>query len=229
MLTGETDRLDRDLYLGVGAAVNRDYKLILAGSNPKLKLEKDLFTDMRKHPSEDAECTDNPAEKARMEAFIRKYDDAMEPSQKELPYGYGKEGFKAPKEWKVAYPPVGEVPYSNPLDVEFGDPYVLLASDGKSYMYGTGGVKDGFGCYRSDNLADWEYLGQVYRGNTPESWACSSFWAPEVYEKDGKQLYCVYHGRTAATGHQRVVFINKMYIRDGRLTVEGPTTGAGKL
>ena len=29
--------------------------------------------------------------------------------------------------------------YSNPLPVQFGDPYVLLASDGLYYMYGTGG------------------------------------------------------------------------------------------
>lgn len=76
--------------------------------------------------------------------------------------------------------------YSNPLDVEFGDPYILLASDGRYYMYGTGGVENGFGGYVSDNLADWEYLGAVYRGNTPESWTLKKFWAPEVYEKDGK-------------------------------------------
>ena len=76
--------------------------------------------------------------------------------------------------------------YTNPLDVKFGDPYVLLASDGHYYMYGTGGVEDGFGCYRSDDLVNWEYLGAVYKGNTPDSWAESCFWAPEVYERDGK-------------------------------------------
>ena len=76
--------------------------------------------------------------------------------------------------------------YSNPLDVRFGDPYVLLASDGHYYMYGTGGVEDGFGCYRSDDLVNWDYQGTVYQGNTPDSWAESCFWAPEVYEKDGK-------------------------------------------
>ena len=54
---------------------------------------------------------------------------------------------------------------SNPIDVALGDPYVLLASDGRYYMYGTGGVKDGFGCYVSDDLAHWEDLGAVYRGN----------------------------------------------------------------
>ena len=76
--------------------------------------------------------------------------------------------------------------YTNPLDIKFGDPYVLLASDGHYYMYGTGGVEDGFGCYKSDDLVNWEYQGEVYRGNTPESWAESCFWAPEVYERNGK-------------------------------------------
>lgn len=75
----------------------------------------------------------------------------------------------------------------NPLPVEFGDPYVLLASDGRYYMYGTGGgAIDGFSAYSSDNLKDWKSEGQVYRGNIPGSWAVANFWAPEVYEIDHK-------------------------------------------
>ncbi|WP_186755456.1 glycoside hydrolase family 43 protein [Echinicola salinicaeni] len=77
--------------------------------------------------------------------------------------------------------------YSNPLDVEFGDPYILNDGDGKYYMYGTGGgAKDGFAAYSSDDLVNWEFEGQVYRGNTDESWASKFFWAPEVYKMDGK-------------------------------------------
>lgn len=80
-----------------------------------------------------------------------------------------------------------KVIYKNPLPVQFGDPYVLLASDGRYYMYGTGnGAVDGFCAYSSDNLADWKSEGQVYRGNVPGSWAVANFWAPEVYERDGK-------------------------------------------
>ena len=62
----------------------------------------------------------------------------------------------------------------------------MLASDGHYYMYGTGGVVDGFACYSSDDLVHWHPEGQVYRGNTPESWAVANFWAPEVYERNGK-------------------------------------------
>ncbi len=81
----------------------------------------------------------------------------------------------------------GEGKYTNPLPVKFGDPYVLLASDGRYYMYGTGaGAVDGFCVYSSDNLIDWKAEGQVYRGNVPGSWAVANFWAPEVYERNGK-------------------------------------------
>ena len=45
-------------------------------------------------------------------------------------------------------------------------------------------------------------------------------WSP-----DGKEMFCVYHARTTATGEQRVVFIDRMKIlKDGTLIVEGPTT-----
>jgi beta-xylosidase len=81
----------------------------------------------------------------------------------------------------------GEILVKNPLAVQFGDPYVLLASDGKYYMYGTGGgAVDGFSAYSSDDLVSWKQEGQVYRGNTPDSWTLANFWAPEVYERNGK-------------------------------------------
>ena len=87
-----------------------------------------------------------------------------------------------------------EVEYSNPLDVAFGDPYVLKASDGKYYMYGTGGAKDGFRVCSSTDLVHWKEEGQVYRGNTPDSWAIGDFWAPEVYELNGK-YYMFFSGQ----------------------------------
>jgi beta-xylosidase len=46
-----------------------------------------------------------------------------------------------------------------------------------------------------------------------------------TYSPDGKEMFCVYHGRTATTGDQRVVFIDRMEIRkDGKLVVRGPNT-----
>lgn len=77
---------------------------------------------------------------------------------------------------------------SNQIDVKLGDPYVLLASDGKYYMYGTDetGKIDGFEVYSSDNLVDWKSEGLVYKGKTQQSWTLKNFWAPEVYEQNGK-------------------------------------------
>jgi hypothetical protein len=44
------------------------------------------------------------------------------------------------------------------------------------------------------------------------------------------EMFCVYDGRTTATGDQRAVFIDRMKIlKDGRLVVEGPTTAPQAL
>lgn len=69
--------------------------------------------------------------------------------------------------------------------VRMGDPYVLLSSDGHYYMYGTTDESEGFRAYRSDDLKAWEPLGFVYVSKE-ESWTKDCFWAPEVYERDGK-------------------------------------------
>lgn len=74
----------------------------------------------------------------------------------------------------------------NPLPVELGDPYILKASDGKYYMVGTGGVKDGFKMYSSPDLKRWKDEGRIYRGNTVDSWGIAKFWAPELYEHNGR-------------------------------------------
>ncbi|MCM1317994.1 MAG: glycoside hydrolase family 43 protein [Bacteroides sp.] len=74
---------------------------------------------------------------------------------------------------------------SNPLPVKFGDPFILPASDGKFYLYGTS-LSDGFEAYVSDNLVEWKKCGQVYKGGADGQWNKDCFWAPEVYERDGK-------------------------------------------
>lgn len=75
--------------------------------------------------------------------------------------------------------------YSNPLPVQFGDPYVLF-DNGIYYMYGTGGgAKNGFAAYRSEDLVNWKSLGQVYT-TTANSWGIGAFWAPEVYKMNNK-------------------------------------------
>ncbi len=73
----------------------------------------------------------------------------------------------------------------NPLPMKLGDPFLLHAADGRYYMYGTS-LADGFEAFVSDDMTSWESIGQVYKGATPGQWNESCFWAPEVYERDGK-------------------------------------------
>jgi|GEM_PF-30504 len=78
--------------------------------------------------------------------------------------------------------------YKNPLQVKFGDPYIMYDEQSQIYyMYGTnGGAKDGFAAYSSSDLVNWKNEGQVYFGNRPDTWGIHSFWAPEVYAVKGK-------------------------------------------
>ena len=74
---------------------------------------------------------------------------------------------------------------TNPLPVKFGDPFILHASDGRYYMYGTS-LGDGFEAYVSDDFVTWTPCGRIYQGAGDTQWCVSCFWAPEVYERDGK-------------------------------------------
>lgn len=60
-----------------------------------------------------------------------------------------------------------KVAYQNPLPMAFGDPFLLKASDGKYYMYGTGGVSNGFKVYSSDDLVTWTDEGPIYQAAPP--------------------------------------------------------------
>ena len=84
------------------------------------------------------------------------------------------------------------ITYQNPLAVKFGDPYVLH-TNGKYYMYGTGGgARNGFAAYSSTDLTHWEHEGQVYYAGNVNGWSDSTaawngaYWAPEVYEYKGR-------------------------------------------
>lgn len=74
-------------------------------------------------------------------------------------------------------------------DINIRDPYVLV-SGGKYYLYGTRsatcwGPADGFDCYVSSNLEDWDGPIEIFR--RPDGfWANQNYWAPECYEMDGK-------------------------------------------
>ena len=77
----------------------------------------------------------------------------------------------------------------NPLDIkDIGDPYVLNVK-GTYYLYATSNF-NGFYCWKSDNLSDWSEPHICYEA-TDKSFGNSCFWAPEVYEFNGK--YYMYY------------------------------------
>ncbi|MFZ4262416.1 glycoside hydrolase family 43 protein [Sphingobacterium sp. HJSM2_6] len=80
----------------------------------------------------------------------------------------------------------------NPLNIPFGDPYILFDADSsKYYMFGTGGTPNGFVVYSSNDLKDWVHSGVAYSNVQEKAWGIKDFWAPEVY-KWGDKYYMFY-------------------------------------
>ena len=50
-----------------------------------------------------------------------------------------------------------------------------------------------------------------------------------AYSPDGKEMFCVYHARTAKTGEDRVVCLDRMQVAKGIIKVMGPTTTSQKM
>ena len=101
VLNGKKACIDRDFYLGHGAVVNKDYKLIRKGMKPGLDLKQDFLVDYKTDPYEkkNASAGNEKIVKALYEVAL-KYDTITH-CIPEVPYGKGRDGFKAPKEWKV--------------------------------------------------------------------------------------------------------------------------------
>ena len=101
VLNGKKACIDRDFYLGHGAVVNKDYKLIRKGMKPGLDLKQDYLVDYKTDPYEkkNASAGNEKIVKALYEVAL-KYD-TIAACVPEVPYGKGRDGFKAPKEWKV--------------------------------------------------------------------------------------------------------------------------------
>ncbi len=80
-----------------------------------------------------------------------------------------------------------ELQVINPLQLPFGDPFLLHSSEDETfYMYGTSEDLNGFKTYASKDLNNWVDMGIVYDNNQDSAWGINCFWAPEVYEREGK-------------------------------------------
>ncbi|MDR2038827.1 MAG: arylsulfatase [Bacteroidales bacterium] len=101
VLSGKKETIRRDLYLGGGAIVNNDYKLIIQGKNDRIKTQKDFLVYYPDDAYEKKNAgNEHPKELKRLNKIAEKYD-AIKPPFNVLPYHHGRENFVAPSEWKV--------------------------------------------------------------------------------------------------------------------------------
>lgn len=78
-----------------------------------------------------------------------------------------------------------QLSFQNDLGIrEIGDPYVLKTEDGMYYMYCTS-APNGFYCWKSENMVDWNDKKMCYVRKT-DAWCTDCFWAPEVYYYNGE-------------------------------------------
>ncbi len=105
-----------------------------------------------------------------------------------------------------------------------GHTYYLMYSanyfGGKNYAVGYATSKKPLGPYKKADNNPVLQNNTAEGGNVTGTGHNSITWSP-----DHKEMFCVYHGRTTATGDERVVFLDRMKILpDGKLIVLGPTT-----
>ncbi len=110
------------------------------------------------------------------------------------------------------------------VTIKAGRTYYMMYSanffGGQNYAVGYATATHPLGPYRKADNNPVLQKNTAAGGDVTGTGHNSITWSP-----DGKEMFCVYHGRTQATGDKRVVFIDRMEIRDnGKLIVHGPTT-----
>lgn len=103
VLKGEKEKIDRFFYLGPGAIVSNDWKLIVASDkNSRMKLTEDQLFRIAEDPSEKRNVAKEYPDvcsnlKTQLAPFDAIRSDATVP-----PYGEGRGGFKVPTDWVIS-------------------------------------------------------------------------------------------------------------------------------
>lgn len=103
ILENKAENISRDFYLGYGSLISDNrWKIVSAQSgNPRMKLDDDALFDMLADPSEqNNRKTAHAAVYERLKEKVLQFD-AIKPAVRVAPYGEGRQGFKAPKDWKI--------------------------------------------------------------------------------------------------------------------------------
>ncbi|MDJ1502037.1 glycoside hydrolase family 43 protein [Xanthocytophaga agilis] len=106
-----------------------------------------------------------------------------------------------------------DVTYHNPVIAgDFADPSVIRVGD----TYYAAGTSSEWGpaypIYTSKDLVNWQYLGPVF--SEMPSWTMGSFWAPELYYRNGT-FYVYYTARRKSDQHSYIGVATTTDIRKG--------------
>lgn len=99
LLNGSIKTLNRYVYLGCGSVISNEYKLVQAGKNPRIKIKEDFLIEWKNDESEKVNIK-NGKVYLELKSIAERYD-TIKPSIPEVPYEAGRDGFIAPKEWKI--------------------------------------------------------------------------------------------------------------------------------
>lgn len=100
VVSGGKERIKRNFYLGCGALIENDFKILRAGMNPKMNLADDAVFNLKDDPYEMDELSNQFSLKKKLVKQVQKYD-AIVPVRVLPPYDEGRENFKAPAEWNL--------------------------------------------------------------------------------------------------------------------------------
>lgn len=101
VLDGCKKNIERTFYLGCGALVEGEWKIIRKGQNPRMKLNNDVLFNMISDPYE---TTDVSGQNKDLMIRLTKKTvalDALKPARELPPYEQGRDGFVPPKEWNL--------------------------------------------------------------------------------------------------------------------------------
>jgi arylsulfatase B len=102
VLENTENSIDRYFYLGHGAIIHSPWKLVKAhAGNPAMKEKEDILFNILKDPTEQKNLKDSHLKIYEQLAKAVKPFDEIKPARQVPPYGQGRKGFVAPKNWVI--------------------------------------------------------------------------------------------------------------------------------
>lgn len=101
ILEGKRENAGRTLYLGCGAIIEDEWKVIRAGKNPRMKLSHDVLYNIINDPAEENDLSQEYPEIAERLSRMAADFDSIRPPVKLPPYETGRQGFVPPHEWNI--------------------------------------------------------------------------------------------------------------------------------